>query len=170
MLFSSMLIFVTLFLVLNFSTEFEQIVENENFNETVIEPEEEVSEDINFDTKVRLYFVDETSGILSYEDRVVDARELIDNPYMFVVNLLINGPEKPGLKNAIPDGTKLNKANIENGTVRVDFSDEFLNGSGTDAIYMIVDTLYEFNEVSSVKFTINGEEREGLKEKFLKKV
>ena len=89
---------------------------------------------------------------------------------MFVVNLLINGPEKPGLKNAIPDGTKLNKANIENGTVRVDFSDEFLNGSGTDAIYMIVDTLYEFNEVSSVKFTINGEEREGLKEKFLKKV
>lgn len=163
------LIFLVMFIVLNVSTESEQIVENGTEAKLEIEPEEEISEDVNYDTTVKLYFVDETSGIMTCEDRRVDARKLIDNPYLYVINLLINGPEKQGLKGVIPDGTKVNSATLKNGTLNVDFSEEFLNGSGTDAIYSIVNTLYEFNEIDNIKFTINGEEKEGLKEKFVKK-
>lgn len=167
--FIGFLIFLAMFIVLNVSTESEQIVENGTENKLEIEPEEEISEEVNYDTTIRLYFFDETSGIMSGEDRKIDARKLIDNPYIYAINLLINGPEKQGLRNAIPEGTKVNSANLRNGTLSVDLSEEFLNANGTDAIYSIVNTLYEFNEIDNIKFTINGEEKDGLKEKFVKK-
>ena len=50
----------------------------------------------------------------------------------------------------------------------IDLSKEFLNSSGTNAIYSIVNSLSELTEVSGIKFTIDGEVKDGLKETFVK--
>lgn len=160
---------ILLFIIFNVSTEYDQIVENGTVTQQEIEPEEEISDEVSYDTSVKLYFIDKTSGIMSFENKNIDARKLIDNPYIYILNLLINGPENDGLKNPIPEGTKVNSASLKSGTLSVDLSEEFLNGMGTDAIYSMVNTLCEFNEVDNIKILINGEEKEGLKEKFIKK-
>ena len=166
---STIVILLGVFIAMNVSTEVEQSVETQDGETLEIQPEEEISEEVNYETKVKLYFSDATSGIISSEERIIDARKLIDNPYMYVLNLLIEGPESEGLKSEIPEGTKVNSAIFNNGTLKIDLSEEFLNSSGTNPIYSIVNTMYEFNEINNIKFTINGEEKDGLKERFMKK-
>jgi len=164
----AIIIGIVLFIALNISTESEQYVENESGIQAEIEPAEEIADERDYSTTVRLYFFDSTSGIMSAEDRKIDARNLIDNPYIYVLNLLMDGPEKGNLETAIPKGTKVNSASLQGDTLNVDLSEEFLQGSGTNPLYSIVNTMYEFNEVNSIKFTINGEEKDGMREKFVK--
>ena len=158
------LIIVTILVVGTVSTEIENNVENIS----EIEPEIEISDEEMRQTKVNLYFQDNTSGILVKEERKIDSKELIDNPYKIVLNLLIEGPENENLSNPIPEGTKVNSLKYEKGILNIDLSNEFLNSSGTNSIYSIVDTLTEFTEINGIKFTINGEVKEGLKETFVK--
>lgn len=166
---SAVIIFLGVFISMNVSTEVEQSVETQEGNKIEIQPEEEIPEESNYDTKIKLYFSDATSGILRSEERIVDARKLIDNPYIYVLDLLIEGPESEELKSEIPEGTKINSAIFNKGTLKIDLSEEFLNSNGTNPIYSIVNTMYEFNEIDNIKFTINGEEKNGLKENFIKK-
>ena len=161
------LLVIVAVLIFNISTERVENVENYNDKVSEILPEEEIQNETNYDTKVLLYYVDEKSGILTKEERIVDAKELIDNPYMYIIKLLINGPSDEGLINPIPTGTKVNNINLKNGTLNVDLSSEFLEGIGTNHIYSIVETMCEFNEVNNVKITINGEEKDGLRDKFV---
>lgn len=154
---------ISIFLYFNISTEIEQNVENLK----EIQPQEEISEEQNNTTEVKLFFNDAISGILTYEKRNINAKELIENPYMYVLQLLIKGPEKSNLKSSIPEGTKINSAELEKGIIHVDLSEEFLNSKGMDAIYSITNTLSQFNEVQSVKFTINGEIKDNLKEAYI---
>ncbi len=154
---------VGIFIVFNFSAE---KVENE---ENIIEPEEEISEEQARQTIVTLFFEDKTSMQLAKEERNVDAKELLNNPYKFIVELLIQGPKEENLKKIIPDGVKINKVNINGDIVTLDCSEEILNMSGTNAIYSIVNSLTELKEVNGVKFLINGEEKDGLKEIFVRK-
>lgn len=160
-----LLVFIIIAIICNISTEIENNVENI----PEIQPEEEISEEQMRQTKVKLYFIDNTSGILSQEERNIDSKELIDNPYKYIINLLIEGPKNENLKCAIPEGTKLNSVNLDKENLCVDLSSEFLNGSGTDSIYSIVNTVTEFTEINSVKFTIDGEIKEGLTEAYLRK-
>lgn len=81
----------------------------------------------------------------------------------------MNGPETEGLTNAIPRETKVNGVVLNQGILVVDLSKEFLNSNGTDSIYEIVNTLSQFNEVEGVKFKIDGEVKDGLKEIYIKK-
>lgn len=156
---------LSILIVLNFSTEVVQNVDNE----IVIEPEEEISEEQMRQTTIALYFEDKQSMELVKEEKKVDAKDLIDNPYMYIVNLLILGPEDETMQNPIPEGTKLNKAELNGDSVTVDLSNEFLNSSGTNAIYSIVNSLTELKEVNSVKILINGEEQDNMKEAFVRK-
>jgi len=48
-------------------------------------------------------------------------------------------------------------------------SSEFLNCSGTNAIYAIVNSLTEFKDINSVKILINGEENNNLRDVFVRK-
>ena len=158
------IVLIVILVALSISTE---VVNNvENIPE--IQPEEEISEEENRQTTIVLYFEDSTSGILAKEQRKVDSKELIDDPYKYVLELLLKGPEIEDLLNPIPEETKINEIKFEKGIVYVDLSKEFLNASGTNAIYSIVNTLSEFTEVDGVKITIDGEEREGLKNVFTK--
>lgn len=161
----SIISIIAILIILNFSTE---VVENVG-NETVIEPEEEISEEQMRQTSVILYFEDKESMQLVTEEKKADAKDLIDNPYLYIVNLLILGPEDKNLQSPIPEGTKVNKAEINKDCVTVDLSKEFLNSSGTNAIYAIVNSLTELKEVNSVKFLIDGEEQDNMKEAFVRK-
>ena len=139
------------------------INEVEEFHNIEVQPEEEVPETSNYETNIKLFLIDPTSGILTGEDVVLDARELVDN-------LLINPPDSLKVESAIPKGTKINNCVMNKGVLTVDLSNEFLNSSGTNSIYSIVNTMSQFNEIDSVIFRINGEENDQLKEKFIKNI
>lgn len=152
-------------IICNFSTEMVENVENNN----VIEPEQEISEQQMRQTGITLYFEDKQSAELVKEERKVDAKDLIDNPYMYIVNLLVKGPNDSNMQNAIPEGTKVNKVELKGDCAYVDLSKEFLNSSGMNSIYSIVNSLTELKEVNSVKILIDGESKENMKEPFVRK-
>ena len=158
-------IVLVVIIALNFSAEMVENVENE----TVIEPEQEISEEQMRQTGVVLHFEDKESQQLVEEERKVDAKDLIDNPYLYVVNLLISGPKDERLQNPIPEGTKVNKVELKGDCAYVDLSKEFLNNSGMNPIYAVVNTLTELKEVNSVKILIDGEEQDNMKEAFVRK-
>ena len=159
------ILILAILIFLNFSTE---VVENVE-NETEIEPEQEISEEQMRQTSLTLYFEDKESLELVKEERKVDAKNLLDNPYMYIVNLLINGTEEENLQNPIPVGTKVNKVELKGDCAYVDLSGEFLNSSGMNPIYSIVNSLTELKEVNSVKILIDGKEQENMKEAFVRK-
>ncbi len=160
-----LLIGLGIFAIFNFSTERGENVENI----TEIQPEEEISDEQMRETSIKLYYTDKISGVLVPEIRLVDAKDLVENPYLFVIKELMKGPQNESLESPIPEKTKVNSIQLKKNTICIDISEDFLKSSGTDSIYSIVNTLTEFNEVEEVKFLINGESKEGLKEIFVRK-
>lgn len=80
---------------------------------------------------------------------------------------LIKGPESTSLYPTVPSDVKVNSADISGDTVVVDFSkeiitsiDEIPHSSTTEvlAIYSIVNTLTEFEEINKVKITVEGKD------------
>ncbi len=132
--------------------------------ETEITPLEEITEEQERETMISLYFTNIENYALMPEARVVDAKILLENPYKALVEMLIEGPKSDKLKSNIPEGTKVNSAELVGDMVKLDLSQEFLDNQTGDieiaskSIYEIVDTLTELNEVNSVKILINGEE------------
>ena len=138
----------------------------ENSTNKIIEytPVQELSDDEIRKTIISLYFKNIETNTLVAEAKCIDAKELYKEPYSYLINMLITGPENEKLESAIPEGTKINSCTLKGNTLYVDLSKEFINNapSGIEeesiVIYSIVNTLTELNEVSSVKFLINGEE------------
>jgi len=133
-------------------------------------PQEEFSDDNLRKTIICLYFKNIETNSLIAEAKCIDAINLYENPYSYLISLLIAGPESEKLESAIPEGTKINACYIEGNTVLVDLSKEFIDNapSGIEeesmAVYSIVNTLTELNEVSSVKFLIDSEENQSFKD------
>ena len=100
-----------------------------------------------------------------------NAKELIKEPYKVLIELLINGPKSEKLVKLIPDGTKLNKIEIKNDCIYIDFSNEFINGQklGKEQeeliIKSIVNTVTELKEINSVKILIDGKENQEFPDK-----
>lgn len=142
--------------------------------ETEYTPETEIDETEYRNTVVSLYFQNKESKELQVEARLLDSKELLDNPYNKLVNLLLGGTELETLESPIPQDTKLIGTVLENECLVVNLSKEFLNTpegdaiARTNAIYSIVNTLTELKEVSAVKFLIDGAEVEELKNPFAK--
>lgn len=139
---------------------------NSNKNAEISEytPAEELSDDEIRKTIISLYFKNIETNALVAEAKCIDVKELYKEPYTYLINMLIRGPENEKLESAIPEGTKVNSCNLKGNTLYVDLSKEFIDNapSGIDeesmVVYSIVNTLTELNEVSGVKFLINGEE------------
>lgn len=135
---------------------------NKDISEII--PQEEISDSQERKTMITLYFEDKTTKELTREVRVIDVKELTENPYKILVEMLINGPNNEKLNKLIPDGTRINDICIKGNIVYIDFSKEFIENSlgGIDnenkIIYSIVNTLCELNEVTYVKILIDGEE------------
>jgi len=127
-------------------------------------PVEEITELQSRQTMVKLYFENKETGELDTETRLIDVKNLANNPYEVLVKMLIEGPKNEKLERLIPEETKINKVEIKKNIVLVDFFEGFIkNHSGgldeeTKTIYSIVNTLTELTEVDGVKILINGEE------------
>lgn len=145
------------------------IKNRENKNEIVeYTPQEEITDEQMRQTIVSLYFKNE-NGLIP-EARLVDVKELINNPYEKIVNMLIEGPKNENLKKVIPEGTKLNKIEKQGEILIIDFSKEFVENhiegekEEKTTIQSIVKTLTELTEINSIKVKIDGEENKEFKD------
>ena len=137
-------------------------------NITEYTPPAETSDEQLRMTVVKLYFMDVNTGKLISEQRQIDSRELLQNPYSTLVNMLIAGPESTDVAKLIPSNAILNSAELRGNTVYLDFSEDFIKNQtlGKDQetliINSIVDTLTELKEVNSVMVTIDGNVNSGF--------
>ena len=146
--------------------------EKQNEQTTVEEytPEEEISEEQLRQTIVSLYFQSKETKELVPEARLIDIKEILNDPYDKLVNLLIEGPKSEKEEKIIPDNTKLKKCYMEEDCVVLDFSTEFLNYDKTDTnlktniVDSLVKTLTQLTEVNKIKILIDGSENEEFKE------
>ena len=120
-------------------------------------PEEEISEEQLRQTIVSLYYVNKETRELMPEARLVDVKVLINDPYLKLINLLIEEPKNSNLKSAMPNGTTINKVELKGDILFVDFSKEFIeNHEGgieneKNTIYSIVNTMTELTEINGIK-------------------
>lgn len=139
-----------------------------------IVPEEEISNTQLRQTIITLYFMNKETGELAPEARQIDARLLLEKPYEVLINMLIEGPKNEQLIKIIPQGTKINKIEIKEGIVYIDFSDNFVKeqtlGEAQEKtiINSILKTLVELKEVNGIKILINGEENSGFPDEAVK--
>jgi len=87
--------------------------------------------------------------------------------YKSVIEELIKGPVNKELYPTIPSDTKVNSVTVKDNLATVDFSKEIITSTGqiphsstteTLAIYSIVNTLTNFEEIKKVKITVEGKE------------
>ena len=139
-----------------------------------IVPEEEISEEQMRQNIVSLYFYNPETKSLMPEGRLIDVKDLLDNPYQKLIGLLIEGPQNQSLTKTIPDGTKVNKIELKGDILYVDLSKEFIDNhkGGVDeekaSIYSIVNTMTNLTEVNGVKILIEGEENKAFKDNIIK--
>ena len=147
--------------------------EEENIQEYT--PEEEITEEQYRQTIVSLYFADKDTGELLPEARMIDIKEIINDPYNVLMNMLIEGPKNEKFTKVIPDGTKVLSINKEGDTLTIDFSSEFLNYdknadiAKNNLIYSIVNTMTELTEINHVKFLVNGEVNSDFSDTYVRK-
>lgn len=116
---------------------------------------------------VSLYFASYPSDEEFYlvkETRKIPAG---DDFYKRVIEELIKGPQSSKLYPTLPSNVKVNSVKLSDGTAIVDFSKEIITNfeeiphsstTETLAIFSIVNTLTEFEEIDKVKITIEGKE------------
>ena len=132
-------------------------------------PEEEISDEQIRETIITLYFKNKENEQIEVEARKADVGELIKDPYNYLINELINGPKNEKLEKIIPEGVRINKTEIQNNVLIIDFSKEFIEnapeGENEQKLILksIVNTLTELTEVNYVKILIDGNEEKGFK-------
>lgn len=135
--------------------------------ETEYVPEAEIVEKELRKTMVSLYFQDKTLKELVKESRLIDSKNLLREPYQELLNMLITGPENTNYEKIIPEGTKVLDIFLENNTITINFSNEFVEKSVDDSqrhnsIASIVKTLTQLTEINGVKIIIEGQEIDGF--------
>lgn len=140
-----------------------------NTNETnKLTPEEEISDKQLRTSKVKIYFGDK-EGVLSAETRDIDVKDLLQDPYKIIINLLIEGPKEENEK-LIPEGTKLIGTERIGDVLVINFSKEFIDNCDKDKnkqellIKSIVYSVMELREINAIKIQIEGEEVKFFKE------
>lgn len=138
-------------------------------------PQEEISEDQLRQTIVSLFFQSKETKELVPEARLIDIKEIINDPCDKLVQLLIDGPKNEKEERIIPEDTRLNKSYMDADCVVLDFSNELLNydkieEKGKDnLIYSLVNTLTQLTEVNKVKILIDGNVNEEFGEIYILK-
>lgn len=131
-------------------------------------PQQEISEEQMRQTIVSLYF--KSGEEIVPEARLIDVKQLLNNPYKEILNMLIEGPKNSNLEGTIPEGTKINNIKKENDMLIIDFSKEFIenhkNGEIEEKITInsILNTVTELTEINSIKILIDGEENKEFKD------
>ena len=132
-------------------------------------PQEEVTEEQLQNTIISLYFINKETKEINPEARTIKVNSLIENPYKYLIEQLIEGPKNEKLEKGIPENTKLNK--VEGDILYIDFSKEFIENAKKGQkneekiIETIVKTVTELNEVNYIKILIDGKENEAFNDK-----
>ena len=122
---------------------------------------------------VTLYFQNNENKELQKESRLIDSKILLNLPYEELIKMLIEGPVSSFLQKTLPDGTKVLGTELKSDCLYINLSKEFVDNCSNDekekenAIYSIVRTVCELNEVNCVKFLIEGEEDKDFSDKSL---
>lgn len=117
--------------------------------------------------EVVLYFPDEDLRYLQRETFMVDSFAEGDRA-SYIVNRLLEGSETGEVRSCIPTGTKLLDIRVENGVCTVDLSSEFARNMPKQfriahlAVYSIVNSLTELEEISTVDIRISHSAEERL--------
>lgn len=136
--------------------------------ETEYTPQSEIGEEEYRNTIVSLYFQNKDTKELQIETRLMDSKELLNNPYSTLIHLLLEGSEVENLESAIPKETKLIGTVLEGDCLVVNLSKEFTQNQEGDvvvkmnSIYSIVNTVTELKEITSVRILIEGEASNGF--------
>ena len=137
-------------------------------------PEEEISDEQYRKAMVTLYYQNKDTKELMPEIRLIDVKLLINEPYVTLVNLLMDEPKNDKLQSVIPKDTKINKIELKSDILFIDFSKEFIenHNGGIDeeknTIYSIVNTVSELTEVNGIKILIDNEENNSFKDNNIK--
>lgn len=133
-----------------------------------IVPGQEISDEQLRNTIISLYYINNTTGEIEAESKLIDAKILLNNPYEEIINLWLKGPNNTNLKKNISKNVKINNISIEGECAKLDFSKEFIteyNGNENEEsklINCIVNTITEFTEINCVQILIDGEENQYL--------
>ena len=156
---------ITYFVINNISIS---KISNDNYSNYT--PQEEISDNQLRQTSITLYFVDKESGELKSENRLIDATELLKNPYKLIVQNMIEGPENESFTTPFPVNTKIIDASLTGNCVILNFSEEILNYENDtqkfNIINSIVNSLTQLTEVNSIKILINNESHNGISEEY----
>ena len=132
-------------------------VKNKESSEMVeYTPQEEITEEQARQTIVSLYFLENETGEIYPEARLVDIKDLMNVPYDKLMELLIEGPKNDKLSRLIPEKTKLLKAYTEGDCLILDVTSDILGYSKEgnakeNMINSIVYTMTELTEINKVK-------------------
>lgn len=133
-------------------------------------PQEEISEEQMRQTIITLYYQNKETKDIMPEARKIDVNMLSKDPYLYLLNCLIQGPKSDKLERLIPEGTKVNKVELNGEILMVDFSKEFIENAkeGKEeeekVIKSIVNTVTELTEVNAVHILIDGEDQKAFKD------
>ena len=150
-----------------------KLIQNKK-NEVDIMPEEEISDEQFRKTMVSLYYKNKNNNELMPEVRLIDVKLLINEPYVTILNLLMESPKNDNLQCVIPEGTKINKIELKSDILWIDLSKEFIDNhpggleEEKNTIYSIVNTLTELTEVNGVKILIDNEENKSFNDNNIK--
>lgn len=143
-------------------------ISNEELSNYV--PEEEISDTQLRETSITLYFLNKQTNELDSEKRFVDSAKLVANPYKYIVQELVNGPQNENFSSLFPENTLILDASINNGCVALNFSEDILKFQDETQKYNIINSilnsLIQLNEVTSIRFLINGETADALNEEY----
>ncbi|MBR1391509.1 MAG: GerMN domain-containing protein [Lachnospiraceae bacterium] len=110
-------------------------------------------------TVLHLYFSNEAGDGLVEEEREVQYSTSMSMEKL-VMEHLLKGPERPGMKGTIPSGTHLIHVTTTNGICYVNFDEGFLNQNyeiqEPIVLYSVVDSLSELANVNKVQISVNG--------------
>jgi len=148
-----------LIILLLMNTEIKK-VEDTNTEKEIV-PEEEISDAQIRETRLNLFYIGENNELVS-ETKKIDSKELIENPYIITIKMLLNNPSSSNLKTYIPQNTKINSIKKNGECIEIDLSNEFIDDMEENvevqglAISQIVNTMTQFSEINKVKIYING--------------
>lgn len=134
-------------------------------------PEEEVNDEQLRKTILKMYYIDKQSNEMKTKTKVIDAVELVENPYKKIVELLIQ--ENSTENYVLPENTRVYDAEINQKIVTINFSKEILNYKSEEEknniTNILTNTLSELTEVNGIKIKVDGQEVDQFKEVYVKK-
>lgn len=132
--------------------------------ETEYVPQEEISEYDSRKTMINLYYKNKNTNELVLETKLIDSKNLLKNPYLTIVELLIDKPENEELESVINDKTLLKDVSFNKNIVTVKFEKNILVNGQIDEniIKAITNSLKQLNEVEDVIIQVEGNENNNV--------